>query len=55
LEAPFDATAQVKWRRRDDPFRQHLGGDVVWAWLDSGGSKALHFARVDAGAAAAFQ
>jgi hypothetical protein len=55
LEAPFDATAQVKWGRRDDPFRQHVGGDVVWAWFDSAGSKTLHFARVDSGAAAACQ
>jgi hypothetical protein len=53
LEAPFDATAQVKWGRRDDPFRQHVGGDVVWAWFESAGSKTLRFARVDSGAIAA--
>jgi hypothetical protein len=52
LEAPFDVTAQAKWGRRDDPFRQHVGGDVVWAWFDSAGSKTLRFARVDSGAAA---
>lgn len=52
VESAIDVTAQARWGRRDDPFREHVGGDVVWAWFDSPGSTTLHFARVDSGASA---
>lgn len=51
VEAPIDVTATVKWGRRDDPFRQHHDGDVVWAWFDQSGSTTLNIGRVDAGLA----
>lgn len=49
IEAPIDVTATAKWGERDDPFRTHRNGDVVWAWFDSAGSTMLHVARVSAG------
>jgi hypothetical protein len=49
LEGPVDATAKVKWGRRDDPFRTHANGDVVWAWFDAASSTTLRVARVHAG------
>jgi len=51
VEAAIDVTATVQWGRRDDPFRQHFDGDVVWAWFDSAGSTTLNLARVDSGVA----
>lgn len=53
MEAPADVTAKAQWGRRDDPFREHVGGDVVWAWFDAPGSTTLRFARIDSGASAA--
>ena len=53
LQGPIDVTASVTWGRRDDPFRRHYDGDVVWAWFDEPGSTTLNVARVDSGAAAA--
>jgi hypothetical protein len=50
LENPIDVTSLVKWGRRDDPFREHYDGDVVWAWFDQAGSTTLKVARVDSGA-----
>ncbi|MGC4087171.1 MAG: hypothetical protein QM756_04555 [Polyangiaceae bacterium] len=52
IENPVDVTAQVKWGRRDDPFRAHVNGDIVWAWFDSAGSTSLRFARVRSGGSA---
>jgi hypothetical protein len=52
LEGPLDVTDTVKWGRRDDPFRTHTDGDVVWSWFDAAGSTMLNVARVDSGAAA---
>jgi hypothetical protein len=49
LEGPVDATAKVKWGRRDDPFRAHFNGDIVWAWFDSASSTTMRFARVRSG------
>jgi hypothetical protein len=49
---PVNVTAQVKWGRRDDPFRAHVKGHIVWAWFDSSGSTTLKFARVRSGGAA---
>ncbi len=49
LEGPVDASAKVKWGRRDDPFRTHANGDVVWAWFDAASSTTMRFARVRAG------
>jgi hypothetical protein len=49
LEGPLDVTATVKWGRRDDPFRRHFDGDIVWAWFDQSGSTTLNLARVDSG------
>ena len=51
LEGPLDVTDTVRWGRRDDPFRKHYDGDVVWAWFDEAGSTTLNFARVDSGVA----
>ena len=41
--------AALRWGRRDDPFRAHVGGDVVWSWFDGPGSTTLHRARVRSG------
>jgi hypothetical protein len=49
LEGPIDATALVKWGERDDPFRSHGNGDVVWAWFDDAGATSFHLARVRSG------
>jgi hypothetical protein len=50
LEMPADVTAKAKWGERDDPFRQHVNKDVVWAWFDAAGSTTLKFARLKSGA-----
>ena len=50
LEGPYDVSAVVKWGRRDDPFRRHANGDVVWAWFDAAGSTTLRLGRVRSGA-----
>ncbi|HET9953338.1 MAG TPA: hypothetical protein VFQ61_02480 [Polyangiaceae bacterium] len=52
LEAATDVTAKAKWGRRDDPFRAHANGDIVWAWFDAPNSTTLHFARVRSGGTA---
>jgi hypothetical protein len=49
LEGPVDVSAIAKWGRRDDPFRTHFNGDIVWAWFDASGQTALHFARLRSG------
>jgi hypothetical protein len=49
LEAGVDISAVAQWGRRDDPFRGHVTGDIVWAWFDSPGSTTLHFARLVSG------
>jgi len=49
LEGPTDVSAKVKWGRRDDPFRAHFNGDVVWAWFDSSGSTTMHVSRLCSG------
>jgi hypothetical protein len=49
LEGPTDVSATVQWGERDDPFREHGNGDVVWSWFDGAGSTSLHVARVRAG------
>jgi hypothetical protein len=51
VEAAIDVTATVSWGRRDDPFRTHYDGDVVWAWFDQAGSTTLNVARVESGVA----
>jgi hypothetical protein len=52
LEGPVDVAAKAKWGQRDDPFRVHVNGDVVWAWFDSAGATTLHFARLKSGGTA---
>jgi hypothetical protein len=52
IEAMTDVAAQAKWGRRDDPFRTHFNGDVVWAWFDAAGSTTLRVARVRSGGTA---
>jgi hypothetical protein len=52
LEGPLDVTAKAKWGRRDDPFRVHTNGDVVWAWFDTASSTTMHFARLRSGGVA---
>jgi len=49
LEGPVDVSAHVQWGRRDDPFRRHYDGDIVWAWFDAPGSTILNFARLESG------
>jgi hypothetical protein len=51
LEGPTAITT-AKWGERDDPFRDHLNGDIVWAWFDSAGSTTLKFARIKSGGSA---
>lgn len=46
IEAPLDVSAIVKWGERDDPFRDHLNGDIVWAWFDAAGATTLKVARL---------
>lgn len=52
LEGPVGVSEQVRWGRRDGPFRQHLNRDVVWGWFDAAGSTTLRVARVVSGATA---
>lgn len=52
LEGPIDVTAKVKWGRRDDPFRAHTNGDIVWAWFDAASSTTMRFARLRSGGTA---
>ena len=49
LEGPVDVTSKAKWGRRDDPFRAHGNGDVVWAWFDAASSTTMHLARLRSG------
>ena len=49
LAAPVDVTAKAKWGERDDPLREHLNHDIVWAWFDAPGATTLHFARLVSG------
>jgi hypothetical protein len=49
LEGPTEVTAKVKWGRRDDPFRAHYNGDIVWAWFDAPLSTTLQVARLRSG------
>ncbi len=42
----------AKWGQRDDPFRDHVSGDIVWAWFDAPGSTTLNFARLRSGGTA---
>jgi hypothetical protein len=52
LEGPVDVSAKARWGQRDDPFRQHLNKDVVWAWFDAANATTLHFARLRSGGTA---
>ncbi len=47
LEGPLAVTA--KWGERDDPFRVHVNGDIVWSWFDAAGDTSFHFARLRSG------
>jgi hypothetical protein len=49
LEGPLAATGVAASGRRDDTFRAHASGDVVWSWFDAPGSTTLHVARLDSG------
>jgi hypothetical protein len=49
LEGPVDASTQVSWGERDDPFRPHANDDIIWAYFDSPGSTSLRVARLRAG------
>ncbi|MCX4245968.1 hypothetical protein [Paraliomyxa miuraensis] len=49
LEGPVDVGGVARWGRRDDPFREHYDGDVMWAWFDAPGSTTLHVARLRSG------
>ena len=51
LEKPV-AISTAKWGQRDDPFREHLNGDIVWAWFDAPGATTLKFARLRSGGTA---
>jgi hypothetical protein len=52
LEQASDVTAKAKWGQRDDPFRAHTNGDIVWAWADAANSTTLNFARLRSGGTA---
>jgi hypothetical protein len=52
LEGPMPLAGAARWGRRDDPFRQHVNKDIVWAWFDEGGSTTLRIARLSSGASA---
>jgi hypothetical protein len=52
LEQPSDVTAKAKWGQRDDPFRAHVNGDIVWAWADAANATSLKFARLRSGSTA---
>jgi hypothetical protein len=49
LEQPSDVTAKAKWGQRDDPFRAHINGDIVWAWADAANAMSLKLARLRSG------
>jgi hypothetical protein len=51
IEGPLTITT-AKWGRRDDPFRTHLNGDIVWAWFDTAAGTTLRFARLKSGGTA---
>ena len=36
LEGPTDVAARARWGQRDDPFRVHANGDIVWALVRRG-------------------
>jgi hypothetical protein len=50
LEGPTVLTT-AKWGERDDPFRDHGNGDIVWAWFDSANTT-MRFARLRSGGTA---
>jgi hypothetical protein len=52
IEAAVNVAAKAHWGQRDDPFRVHTNGDVVWAWFDAAGSTVLHLARLRSGGTA---
>jgi hypothetical protein len=52
LEQPLDVSAKARWGQRDDPFRTHVNGDIVWAWFDAAGATTLHVARLSSGGTA---
>jgi hypothetical protein len=52
LEQASDVTAKAKWGQRDDPFRAHTNGDIVWSWADAANSTTLKFARLRSGGSA---
>jgi hypothetical protein len=49
LEQPSDVTAKAKWGQRDDPFRAHVNGDIVWAWADAANAMTVKLARLKSG------
>ncbi len=49
LASPVDLAGAAAWGERDDPFRVHLNGDIVWAWFDQAGSTMLKLARIRSG------
>jgi len=51
LAAPVALTT-ARWGERDDPFRTHLNGDIVWAWFDAAGATSFHLARIRSGRSA---
>ena len=49
LEGPVDVATLVQWGERDDPFRDHRNGDILWSWFDAAGATQFHLARIRAG------
>lgn len=45
-------TTTAKWGERDDPFREHIDQDIVWAWFDMAGAQSFNFARLSSGRSA---
>jgi len=52
LEQPLDVSSKARWGQRDDPFRTHVNGDIIWAWFDAAGATKLHVARLASGGTA---
>jgi hypothetical protein len=48
-EQPLSVSPRARWGERDDPFRTHFNGDVVWAWFEAARSTTLRFARLKSG------
>jgi hypothetical protein len=49
LASPIDIGDLAQWGERDDPFRVHANGDIVWAWFDAAGATSFEIASIRSG------